>query len=1703
MQTTPGDQFELTTVGEDPAVVIADVPRVLGNIATIQWDEPTRRRGPPPASVLHPTTVVIYTASHIVFLDGRGRPIAVTEQDPKDPRMFDQRVAVLVEPRTGAVWFLGEIGDFVALKSPGGSDLPPDPTARAGETQLIVFMPNVIMPPELVRSLRARATSGGGKGGDANKWAQDSVDGARARRRRAAAKRAAAARAPASTGPQRPAPGAPELATGETVPADAAPQPPLRGEPQLRVVTDGKGKPWLRITLDRAVTTVELRESDTPTALDQRIDKAIAELQASRDPTQHEALVGGVTKTGFVTRPGETGKVGTGEEAEAQARSTPGATTPDEQLPGGHSVANAAAYPATITTPLVQPGDPPPITASGASNEFTMDLNYAALSYGFSDEVWNRLQPVQFYWELIDVTGLSVKEARARAGATAQAAGETKGVGSGQGAAISRELTAIGEDESADIEMMSEQHWPWEARAGYLAVIGISNTVRIIGSLIESFVSVITEPENERSIGFDHEGDFLIRCVATPLPSDEARADPDHHVIRASSVAVLPIRVENIGTRAARAVDEEARELAAAEARLREAEASHDPKRIAEARAHLEALRGASTKGAYDLFTGQIEALRKNVRVAEAVKANLLTGKPEKEWEEDELNLQIALVLRKTTVDEYLPAARAQLVAVAGKDDADLDWVRSQHDKLKPVGGHVDFRPRAVLASRETGQVVPLRLMLGRVSGPTERHARWLLVDFTSPAIRDYYEGESALPGVAGDTLAIRDCFRKLAESGNWGRGTLAIRLPAELSAALGQPVESELSMESRPGPGERALQRLRDLAKAAEFVGLFATGGAASALGFIGGVAGAIGSVESLIRRARTGHFWEIGTVFDVLGVVGGVAATAQVGTHIAGEIAEAERLAGRLPPWVSRVEKAQEALHIYGRIGAYQQRITIEYTLMETLNAIDEDPIPQSDGRRRARRALAFLEALRSGAVTVVQEAGGFGFEEPLGRTAPRQAGVETERAVGPSREEVVAKAQELARVRLRVAQETTREISSDERAGPGREDLAAVRTAEGTTRPAPREAAATTADVNAAEHALAVKMLAERLGELRLEPSTVKREPAQPGAYGARTRSAEEAVGTYDRAVAASGLREAGLFYNPNTGEFAVQVGTDVDVHAPAGDGWHALVHFHPNPENVIIRRLPSPADIMGALRAAARTGRHVEFVQSQRPDGSTGITRVEVTLNPRRIVVEMPAEPGEVARRFDVSTVDEYARAYGEETTHLDPASPLYQWVRADLDRYHAARRAGEAHGGEEGRTAAGTATERPGTPAAAPPQPAPHERLAAGRPDVAARIAEADVRHAETGAEGPPPSQRLDEAIRELERSGLGEPGRALIEQRFRPATGSDVLSATRFHEALGMLEQVSQLVRERPDLLTSEGLQRMHDSVQGLARDVFAAYEAERTLEGRPLRAADRRVLAEARDNVVRALADYESRATTDPIERLMSLLELRRVVVERAAETLRVYEGRFTSTTVPPGPVGPSGLVRGVQERQIEARGAGRIGEPLARDLPGVGLEKYALTPRDLAELPTIPPGLGRLLANLLRGYHRAHLIGPGFGGELFEGLMLAPEVVNLEAQNKGVEKFIRDLAAAGADVHVDAHATGRQLLVPLEGGGIEPVEILTRVEYTIKVDHPERGSAEHRVVIEVGDPPNGTVVVESTIPPDLEAGAVLRQFARGSPAQ
>jgi hypothetical protein len=774
-----------------------------------------------------------------------------------------------------------------------------------------------------------------------------------------------------------PAPG--EKKTGDPgekgEPGTGEKRKPLQGDPTFKVGATKDGDPFLIITLDRATTTIGLQEGEKGGTLDGRIDKAIEQLQQSRDPELHGKVVHPATSTGFKQVKGVPGTVVPTDEARKQAKSGFGATTPGERIPGAKGGANTPGYPAKIT--MGGNKDAAPVTVNGATNAFTMEIDYAAMSFGLQDEVFNRMQTIQFYWELLDVTGKTLDEQKAVAKTAKVGSGDAIGAGSGDARNIGRTVDNIAEDERNDLEMMDREDWAWESRAAYLTVIGVSNAVRMVGSLISSYIAIVTRPLNERSIGFDREGEFVVRCVATPEPSDAALADPDNHIIRASSIAAQPVKVMNINKRAQASINEEDQQLAKLEAGVKDAK---DDKERSIASAKLEAARKATAQAGQAAYKSSVGGIREQLATARLLKKHFDEHKKDSELSAPELYLEIALEQRNIGVEEMIAQLEKQLTTMAGEgaekgegQGEHEQWVAKQAGTFK---NGVEYRPRVVLASEETGQVTPVLMMLGEAKASTDKHPKWQLIDITSPSARDIYEGESKLEGPAGHSAAIRDAFVNFREKNEYGRGTIAIRLPAQLTsqpAYAGATVEP--LMRSAKGGWGRFKERLTDLATAAEVVGLFVTGPIGAAVAAVGGVAGAIVAVDSLVKRARTGHVWEVGTIFDVLGVVGGVASVGGFGAALGR--AHIDRLAaegGKMPSWVSKLEKTEKALHIHGMIGNLQQIIVIPYQTIEELNGIEGG----TDGERDARRALALLRGIKSGAITVISATGGIKFEE-----------------------------------------------------------------------------------------------------------------------------------------------------------------------------------------------------------------------------------------------------------------------------------------------------------------------------------------------------------------------------------------------------------------------------------------------------------------------------------------------------------------------------------------------------------------------------------------------------------------------------------------------------------------------------------------------------------------------------------------------------
>ena len=218
-------------------------------------------------------------------------------------------------------------------------------------------------------------------------------------------------------------------------------------------------------------------------------------------------------------------------------------------------------------------------------------------------------------------------------------------------------------------------------------------------------------------------------------------------------------------------------------------------------------------------------------------------------------------------------------------------------------------------------------------------------------------------------------------------------------------------------------------------------------------------------------------------------------------------------------------------------------------------------------------------------------------------------------------------------------------------------------------------------------------------RLGPGAPAGPPVAKGTYetvaGERSfANPEAAFRAYDEALTRAGGREVGVYRNTasSTGEYVVRVGNEQSVNAPQGEGrWESVLHKHPNPENVLTRRMPAPQDVQNTLHAAFRAGRQVtEFIDYPMPDGRHGMVAYTVEPMKGQVTIKYETTDGATVERTFAS-IEEYASHYSQRTTYVDPASPEYQWMIRDLHEFYG--------GGSGGGGATARGTLKPGVPEA--------------------------------------------------------------------------------------------------------------------------------------------------------------------------------------------------------------------------------------------------------------------------------------------------------------------------------------------------------------------------------------------------------------------
>ena len=606
-----------------------------------------------------------------------------------------------------------------------------------------------------------------------------------------------------------------------------------RPKPDKVVLWNGPRGPMVNVHAGGTAVALPLPRGENPNDTAKRVLDAVAKLTSTG-----KRLANGATETGF--EGGHGGHVPT-ELERAEATKTD---------------ATLRAYPARIAMQAGSGAEVTPgwaTTVTGARNDFDMILDWDAETFGFSNQVFARAQFMSYYWQLIDISKLNFDKAKGQtesqddydrrmrmAAVTSIAQNKDNAQHVSGMAGFKAGMSKAGEHAADELKAdrpdfkLSDGPSGWTAKAGVMAVEGLSATWDLGKALVSEWIAKVTEPENRRQIPFGQPGEYLVRCLANPF--EGKNFETGERSQRATSIAAFPVRVLDM--------DERAIQVNSAE-RLK---IQHDQEELLKRKADLEKSPGdEAKKGEVEDLEQRVTAEQKSYAMStpDKLASDLATMKNEKRALEK-------MVANRALSDKN----KAKNPPVMGPEDLDglhgedlsvgiytlkkagmyASWqwemriddlkkaIKEQEersDKAEDYSGDLvrdtQLRPRVTFASEENGAIVQMSMMLGRAKGTTDLHPYWILMDVTSSDTAGQYKGKSSTQGAAGDELAINDAFQDFADKAAYGRGTIAIEIPGLPPSLAGIKVPQTMLM--KPGPWERWKHRLDNIVEIASIV--------------------------------------------------------------------------------------------------------------------------------------------------------------------------------------------------------------------------------------------------------------------------------------------------------------------------------------------------------------------------------------------------------------------------------------------------------------------------------------------------------------------------------------------------------------------------------------------------------------------------------------------------------------------------------------------------------------------------------------------------------------------------------------------------------------------------------------------------------------------------------------------------------------------
>jgi hypothetical protein len=742
----------------------------------------------------------------------------------------------------------------------------------------------------------------------------------------------------------------------------------LVGTPVFKERYSGRTGWHIRITLDQEKTEVPLRQGDTDKDVRARVEAAVAKMRAKYQP-------------GPARRP-----LPAGAKSDPRAAPPPPWYVPFEGHPavqGGQEGANAPPLPAVVLYKAEEANTHPTVMA-GASYDFRMQVQWQFAGQFGLYEAMN----AGYYWELLaaapaDWFRLSGEKppepapgvsgdppsanapapgpvpagrsstapggAGARGGSTTptelkSAPAHTEDVAVGSGTRITRksDLTAarraesrhVGGDMANDYEEGDYAGFAGEAVAGGFRIVK-TQVVSAIGDILD-----YRDPSSRR-VEFPEPGYYLIRCISSATTSGK---DPDKDFIRSPSVAVIPVKAQlNWAVAKASAMADLAK--AATQGTFARYAAE-----LASTRSTLDAARKLQAR-----FTGD-PTLRGRLTADPVAVASQLTV--------PELGVLVLAEQNRISVDQLVSDLATQVKEAEGSDHEKT--VTSWHDELqKAPDGTTDYPVGATFIAEDTGQVIPLRLMVGQAKDSSDAAPHWIVFDITTEKSRDCYDGKSAVSGAhltaaaGGHAAALGEALSKFAGENPYGYGEIGLAWPASFGGVNIKGGELPRHLRSAPDAVQRKKHRhtayvdiatfIIPAAKAAKLRGLVTAAETFVAL------VGAKNAIDTLKDRSRTSHLYEPGTLLELVQVIGAVKTLGEGGKFLL-EANEFVRAARRVGTSLELLTKLEQGLQI----------LSIPLMVREQLDAIDA--MTTASGEHKAAM-LAFVmgRAIRDGVVTV----------------------------------------------------------------------------------------------------------------------------------------------------------------------------------------------------------------------------------------------------------------------------------------------------------------------------------------------------------------------------------------------------------------------------------------------------------------------------------------------------------------------------------------------------------------------------------------------------------------------------------------------------------------------------------------------------------------------------------------------------------------